>query len=215
MTETDSFEALGAEEKRPARRVACYVALGDSFSAGVGWVPGLAWPDHLADQLRRRNPDLVYRNLAVEGARSAQVLDQVPVALQLEPDLVTVVCGLNDFLLSTRLDVLAYTRNLASIFRALDGALGSVEIVTATAPEGWSHLDVSERVSDRLKRGAERLNRATRAMASAYGVGCVEIAGHPGLARPENIAADGLHPSAEGHSLAAREFIRALGQEAR
>ena len=46
----------------------------------------------------RAQPALAFRNLAVEGATSEQVLEQLPEAIELEPDLVTVVCGANDVL---------------------------------------------------------------------------------------------------------------------
>ena len=82
-----------------ARQLSLYVALGDSFTAGTGCPPGEAWPDRLASGAARAQPvGLAFRNLAVEGATSAQVLEQLPEALELEPDLVTVVCGANDVL---------------------------------------------------------------------------------------------------------------------
>ena len=61
--------------------------------------------------MRRVNPELRYANLAVDGATSAEVLDeQVEPALALEPDFVTVICGANDVLLTTRPDVGGYDR---------------------------------------------------------------------------------------------------------
>lgn len=195
---------------RKRQRFACYVALGDSFSAGTGAAPGLAWPDHLAAHLRASNRELLYRNLALEGARSKQVMAQVPAALQLEPDLVTVVCGANDVLFSVRVDVLSYARNLAAIFRSLERASTGVKILTATTPERWGHPELSPRLAEHLRRGVQKLNRATRGLAAAYGITCVEIADHPGLAEAENFATDGFHPSEAGHALAALEFIGAL-----
>ena len=65
-------------------------------------------------------PDFVYRNLAVDGATSADVLDQLGEALQLEPDLVTVVCGANDVLFSVRPDLDAYARAPRRDLQALD-----------------------------------------------------------------------------------------------
>jgi lysophospholipase L1-like esterase len=210
MTDGD-FPAMRPDGTGRARqRFDCYVALGDSFSAGTGAVPGLAWPDHLAAHLRASNRQLLYRNLAVEGARSKQVMAQVPAALQLEPDLITVVCGANDVLFSLRADVLSYARNLAAIFRSLERASTGVTILTATTPERWGHPELSPRLAERLQRGVQKINRATRELAAAYGITCVEIADHPGLAEAENFAADGLHPSEAGHALAALEFIGAL-----
>lgn len=187
-----------------------YVALGDSFTAGTGCEPGECWADRLAQRLAADRPDFVYRNLAVEGARSDQVLEQVPAALALEPELVTVVCGANDVLFSVRPDAGAYARRLAAVFTVLRAGLSEVLIATATAPDSWSFLEFGERTRERLERGIVAFNDATRAVAAEHGVLCLDVAGHPGLNRPENFVADGLHPSVRGHDQAAAGFAQLL-----
>jgi len=195
----------------PDAAIRSYAALGDSFTAGTGCAPGERWADRLAARLSAGTPGFVYRNLAVEGARSGAVLDQVGPALQLEPDLVTVVCGANDVLFSVRPDAHLYARRLAGIFRRLREALPAVRIATATAPERWDFLDLGPRTRERLERGIVRFNSATRTVAEAHGVPCLEVAGHPGLVDAENFVADGLHPSPLGHEHAAAAFGRLLG----
>jgi lysophospholipase L1-like esterase len=190
-----------------------YVALGDSFTAGTGCEPGECWADRLAQQLGAGRPEFVYRNLAVEGARSDQVLEQVPAALALEPELVTVVCGANDVLFSVRPDAETYARRLAAVFTSLRAGCSEVLIATATAPDSWSFLEFGERTRERLERGIVAFNEATRAVAAEHGVLCLDVAGHPGLNRPENFVADGLHPSARGHDQAAAGFARLLELE--
>src|SRR6478752_5002544 len=83
-----------------------YVALGDSFTEGVGdphptSPNGLrGWSDHVAVALTQHNPDLRYANLAVRGRRMDEILaDQLQTAVMLEPDLVIVYAGMNDLLL--------------------------------------------------------------------------------------------------------------------
>jgi lysophospholipase L1-like esterase len=181
-----------------------YVALGDSFTAGTGCAPGEGWADRLAAAIPR-NGSFVYENLAVDGATSADVRRQVGRALQLEPDLVTVVCGTND-LLYCRLDPLAYSRNLSAILGGLVRALPTVRVVTATAPEGWDFLPLGPRTRARLEAGLVRMNHATRALAAAHGAAVLDVAGHPGLSLAENFAGDGLHPSPLGHRRAAEAF---------
>jgi lysophospholipase L1-like esterase len=195
----------------PARPIRSYAALGDSFTAGTGCEPGEAWADRLAGRLAKDVPGFVYSNLAAEGATSADVLEQVGSALQIEPDLVTVVCGANDVLFSVRPDAQLYARRLAAIFRRLRSPLPAVRIVTATAPERWDFIDLGPRTRARLERGIVRFNAATRVVARAYEVPCLEVAGHPGLADAQNFIADGLHPSGRGHRHAAAGFGRLLG----
>jgi lysophospholipase L1-like esterase len=190
-----------------------YVAMGDSFTAGTGSSPGRCWADQLADRLGRRRPSFVYRNLAVEGARSDQVLDQLPGAIALEPDLVTVVCGANDVLFSVRPDADAYGKRLGAIFGVLRSAMPGVILATATAPERWDFLGFGPRTRARLERGIGSFNDATREVAAEHGAFCLEVAGHPGLGRSENFVEDGLHPSAQGHDQAAAGFARLLELE--
>jgi phosphatidylinositol alpha 1,6-mannosyltransferase len=193
--------------------VASYVAMGDSFTAGTGCAPGRCWADQLAHRLRRENPRFAYRNLAVEGARSDQVLDQLPDALRLEPELVTVICGANDVLFSVRPDADVYGRRLGAIFGVLRSGLPGVTLATATAPERWDFLGFGPRTRERLERGIVAFNEATREVAAEHGALCLEVAGHPGLASSENFVEDGLHPSAQGHDQAAAGFARLLELE--
>jgi lysophospholipase L1-like esterase len=203
-------QALRAQPavERPTR---AYAALGDSFTAGTGCGPGERWADRLASRLAASTEGFVYRNVAVEGATSDQVFEQLGPALQIEPDLVTVVCGANDVLFSVRPDPEAYARRLGGIIRRLRSPLPAVRIVTATAPERWDFLDLGPRTRARLERGIVRFNAVTRTVAGAYEVPCLEVAGHPGLADAQNFIADGLHPSARGHEQAAAAFGRLLG----
>jgi lysophospholipase L1-like esterase len=181
-----------------------YVALGDSFTAGTGCLPGEGWADRLASALANGG-DFAYENLAVDGATSDVVRRQLGRALQLEPDLVTVVCGTNDLLYGRR-DPLAYSRNLSAILGGLVRALPTVRLVTATAPERWDFLGLGPRTRARLEAGLVRMNHATRALADAHGAAVLDVAGHPGLSQAENFAGDGLHPSALGHRRAAEAF---------
>src|SRR4051794_1778639 len=107
-----------------SRIVSTYAALGDSFTAGHGCFEeeGDPWPDRIAAGLRTANPDLRYRNLAVDGATSAEVLEQVPRAIAMEPDLITVICGANDVLKTTRPDIEGYEERLGQIFGRLRAA---------------------------------------------------------------------------------------------
>ena len=104
-----------------------YVAMGDSFTAGVD--PSVPrWPDELARSLRAR-----YVNLAEVGATSEHVeKEQLTQALELSPDVVTLVCGANDVLLSTRPDPDAYADRLSRMFARLRRDLPGVMTMKAT-----------------------------------------------------------------------------------
>jgi lysophospholipase L1-like esterase len=95
----------GALDHRVLRSWCRYVALGDSFTEGVGdpepRSPGglRGWADRVAEVLSIGNEDFVYANLAVRGLLLRQILDQQVVpALALHPDLVTLNAGGNDLI---------------------------------------------------------------------------------------------------------------------
>lgn len=194
----------------PPPGISCFVALGDSFTAGTGSPEGLGWADRIASALRRRDSAFVYRNLAEDGATSADVLDQADQAIQLEPDLVTVICGANDVLRSTRPDEAAYARRLRRIFRRLREAGPGVILVTATSPSRWDFVPLGPRTRARVEDGMRSFNDVTRRVAQEHGVPCLDVADHPGLRDRGNFATDGLHPSPRGHARAARAFAALL-----
>lgn len=196
---------------RAGRRIPeCYVAIGDSFTAGRGCAEGERWTDRIAASLRAVNPRLTYRNLGVDGADSAAVQAQVPAAIELRPDLVTVICGANDVLLTPRPDVAGYERRFGEILGRLRKELPGAAILTATAPESWRFMELRPRTEARLVRALAELNEATRRVAARQGVPCLIVAGHPGLSDPANFSDDGLHPSVHGHERAAEEIALSL-----
>ncbi|MGD7705886.1 SGNH/GDSL hydrolase family protein [Microlunatus sp. Y2014] len=82
-----------------------FVAIGDSFTEGVGdWNEGYpngvrGWSDRVAKHLVKAQPELRYANLAIRSRRLRQILDeQLEPALALRPTLVSFFAGGNDLL---------------------------------------------------------------------------------------------------------------------
>ncbi|WP_214467123.1 SGNH/GDSL hydrolase family protein [Microbacterium flavescens] len=87
-------------QPHPWRR---YVAVGDSFTEGVGdpdpSVPNgfRGWADRVADVLSQQVGDFAYANLAIRGRLIRQIVaEQIEPAVALKPDLVTFSAGGND-----------------------------------------------------------------------------------------------------------------------
>ena len=81
------------------------MALGDSFTEGVGdWEPRLpngvrGWADRVAKQLSKADPQWQYVNIGIRSRRLEQIVEeQIPVALELKPDVITFYAGGNDIL---------------------------------------------------------------------------------------------------------------------
>jgi lysophospholipase L1-like esterase len=186
--------------------VHCFVAMGDSFTAGTG--PG---SPRWADQVARSLPGCRYANLAQAGVPSEQVArEQLPRALAMRPDLVSLICGANDVILTTRPNVEAFAATFSGMLEALRAELPDAAIVTATYPHVSHFLQLRPRSRLRVARGMNELNEAIHSLAQRHEAVCLDFAAHPGRGERANYAADGFHPSPAGHREAAHTFALAL-----
>ena len=98
-------------EPDPGPEIGSFAALGDSFTEGLNDPrPGggfMGWADRVAAALAERAPGFRYANLAVRGKLLDQVIaEQVPRAIELAPDLVSLAAGGNDILRGADVDAL-------------------------------------------------------------------------------------------------------------
>ena len=184
-----------------------YVALGDSFTSGLkSGEP--RWPDEVA---RALGSDVRYENLAWAGATSSDVEEsQLPRALSLSPDIVTLICGANDVLESVRPDASAYAERLGRMYARLRAEAPRAVVITATYPDISRFLALRPRTRARVQWGMRGFNAACRRVAARHGVALLEGFDHPAAEDRSTYAADGFHPSPEGHRRAAAAFLRAL-----
>ena len=115
-----------------------YVALGDSQTEGLNdgddAVGVRGWADRFAEALAATtSPGLLYANLALRGCRARDVRHgQLGAALEMEPDLASVVVGMND-LLRHDYDADATVRDVEETFAALRAT--GCQVVTMTFPD--------------------------------------------------------------------------------
>ncbi len=100
-----------------------YVAIGDSLTEGIGDPEPTGghrgWADRLAEILTEGQPRLGHAHLAVRGKTSGQIrTGQLGPALALEPDLVTVMAGMND-VVRPRYDAWSVAANIEEMFARL------------------------------------------------------------------------------------------------
>ncbi len=190
--------------------VTSYVALGDSFTAGNGIGSMRRWPDLLAAELAAGDPDFSYLNLARDGADSQTVMETIEPTIALQPDLVTLICGANDVLLTTRPDIAGFERRFDHMLDRLERAIPGVNILVSTYPDGWAMPGLGPRTRRRVDDGVRLVNQTIIDVSAVHGVPCLDATSHPGAREPDNLDRDGLHPSARGHRRAAREYLKAL-----
>ncbi len=121
-----------------------YVAVGDSQTEGLWDVDDsgalIGFADRLARMIDALSPGSGYANLAVRGKRVRDVLDvQLPQALSMRPDLITVCVGMNDVTRPGRKFRQAL-EDLDELHRGL--ASSGATVVTTTFPDLASILPV-------------------------------------------------------------------------
>ncbi|MFI8188745.1 SGNH/GDSL hydrolase family protein [Streptomyces sp. NPDC085946] len=179
---------------RPAR----FVALGDSLTEGVGDPVGggrRGWAALLAAGLAEGPVD--FRNLAVSGAQTRDVLErQLPAALALRPDLVSVVVGVNDTLRST-FDIHAVAARLDTVYGACAGR--GAALLTACLPDPGAVLGLPDALARPLARRQRAVNTVVHALSDRHGALHLHACGGDWVSDRALWSADRLHPGERGH----------------
>ncbi|MEJ8280969.1 SGNH/GDSL hydrolase family protein [Pseudonocardia spirodelae] len=189
-----------------------YVAIGDSFTEGVGdegpdGVPR-GWADRVAAGLAGATGETVhYANLAVRGRLLADVVGpQLDAALALDPvpTLLTLNGGGND--------MLRPHADLAELARLTVGAVdrcaaAGVRLVLLSGADPSARLPFGRLVH---RRGAE-LSAGVRSLAAGRELTFVDVFADTEIRRPRYWSPDRLHLGPSGHVRAAGLVLDALG----
>ncbi len=186
-----------------------YVAIGDSQTEGLNdgdEASGYCgWADRLAELLADVEPTVLYANLAVRGRRAGAVrAEQLEAALALEPDLVTVMAGMND-LIRPGFDAAAVVGELEAMFAALSA--GGAQVVTFTFPDIAKIAPLVRRLRPRLLDFNDRIREA----ADKHGVILVDTFAYPVTWDPRLWSIDRIHATPLGHATIAAATADALG----
>ena len=187
-----------------ASTVRLFVALGDSFTEGVGDPdPRLpngvrGWADRVAERLAKAEPGWQYANLAVRSKRLRDVVeDQRDAAVRLRPTLITLYAGGNDVLdpgteIRSILD--DYERLVAALSRTGATLLLFTGYDVPLYPVVWL-----------FRRRNHAYNDGVRRIAAKYGATLIDYWTFDGYRDRRMWSADRLHLSKAGHKkLAAR-----------
>ncbi len=187
-----------------------YVALGDSFTEGVGdtddrFPNGLrGWSERVAEQLAIGNPDFRYANLAIRGRLLGPILDeQLEPALALKPDLVTIYAGGND-MMRPKLDLDAVVARYDTAIAALTESGARVVMFTAY-DTGWSAF------FGKLRGRMAIYNELVREVADRHGATIVDFWRFAEYQDLRMWDFDRLHMSPAGHQNMAARVLDAIG----
>jgi lysophospholipase L1-like esterase len=189
-----------------------YVAIGDSFTEGIGDPDPLSpgghrgWADRVAEVLASQNDEFTYANLAIRGRLLQQISDQqVDAALNLKPDLISVSAGGND-LIRPGTDV----DQLSTRFEAMIERLSSDDatIIMFNGPD----IGMTP-VLNRLRGRVAIYNENLRAIAQRHDAIVADMWALKELSDPRMWAPDRLHFSPIGHHTIAAMVLDSLAVE--
>lgn len=173
-----------------------WVAVGDSFTEGLSdEAPDgsyVGWADRLAATLAERKTGFRYANLALRGKMLREIVEeQVPIAIEVKPDLVTICAGGNDLIVpGSDVDTLAEAFEQAVV----DLRAAGCDVVMFTGPDPRS-----QPVVRRVRGKVAIYNAHLRAIADRHGARIVDLWAMGPLVDVRAWSDDRLHFSPEGH----------------
>lgn len=189
-----------------------YVAIGDSFTEGIGdpepASPGghRGWADRVAEVLAERTGDFAYANLAIRGRLLDQIAgEQAEAALELKPDLISVSAGGNDIIRpgTDPDDIAGRFETMIRVLRS-DGAT----VVMFNGPD----IGMTP-VLGRMRGKVAIYNENLRAIAQRHDAVVADMWALRELKDPRMWVPDRLHFSPVGHHTIAVMVLDALGVE--
>ena len=200
--------SLGTASATATPRPLTYVAIGasDTVGIGAGSPESESWPAVLWRQLPAGSK-LV--NLGVSGSLLHDALDQqAPVAVDMNPDLITVWLSVNDYTGRVRLE--QYESDLDALLGRLRSQTGAV-ILVGNLPD-LSALPIAARLD---LHDVDRWNAAIAEVTARHQATLVDLRDtwREVKAHPEYISSDGFHPSSSGYRRLADIFYAAAAQQ--
>lgn len=191
-----------------------YVAIGDSFTEGVGDIDARrpnevrGWADRVAEALAKdaahRGEPFGYANLAIRGRKMGQILaEQIEPAMALEPDLISIYSGVND-ILRPRVDIDAMIRDYRVAVKRLRSADITVALFTAFDPGNQGFFGP-------LRGRLAIYNEQVRELADETGCFVLD-SWRMRPAHPETMwSPDRIHLNSVGHQYVAINVLNTLG----
>lgn len=186
-----------------------FVAIGDSFTEGLDdlGTNGLyvGWADRASEFLATQEKEFTYANLAIRGRRLDDILgQQLDRALEMKPDLVSIVGGGND-MLRPRWDLPTLAGQIEDGVTRTRASGADVLLIGFPPMSGHSNLlGLIDNRNFALRQVASRLTKE-------YGCYYVDLWNEEIFQDKRLWAPDRLHMNSEGHRRVASAVLQALG----
>ena len=186
-----------------------FVAIGDSFTEGLDdldLVTGTfrGWADLVAMRLAEDQTDLTYANLAIRGRLFDNIVDeQVPVALRMQPDLISFAAGGNDAL-RRGFSAPRLIGRLDTVIKTL--CASGADVIMFRWADVTGRLPGQRMILPRVSQ----LNKAVEEIAARRGAKLVDLWSDDEYRNPALWSVDRLHMNALGHQRTAGHVLTVL-----
>ena len=195
---------------QPSQPAVRYVALGDSYTIGTGARQIESWPAVITKRLQKKGVSIeLVGNLARAGWTTEDLINyQLPELKTLQPDFVSVLIGVNDWVRGT--DIKVFENNLRFILDELVTLVPDRNSILVVTIPDFSVMPAGDQYSGGrdVAKGIAEFNDIVRKEAELRQLQVVDI--YPlsqTLGKDFSLyAIDGLHPSAKAYALWA-DFI--------
>lgn len=193
-----------------------YVALGDSLTEGLGdsvdGFPEGGWCQMVASGLQAIRPDLEFFNLGQRYLRTKQIREtQLERAIELKPDLVTVLAGGNDMLIENYRPPVTEEH-----FEAMIAALLETDATVAamTMFDIFKTDLVPPELAAMLEEHFHQLADVICRVTAKYGVPFVDLHSLSESGDAALYSKEWQHVNMRGHAVAADQMLRRLAEQA-
>lgn len=176
-----------------------FLALGDSYTIGESVAEAERWPNQLADRLHIPRPTII----ATTGWRTDQLMAAIEAAqLTSEYDLVSLLIGVNNQYQGKPAH--QYEVEFEGLLKkAIELAGGHAQQVFVVSIPDYGFTPFGKAKQATITTQLNEFNAINKRVADQYQVTYFNITdiSREGLAKPELVASDGLHPSGKMYSL--------------
>ena len=189
-----------------------FVAIGDSFTVGIGdEVEGVAlksWVDHFA---QLHTPALAYTNLAKRGLITKEIREQqLDEALGMEPSLVSIVAGAND-ILKGRWNRKVFEDEMKLMVDTLSKSGAS--IIIGNLPDFTVRLQMPLEQQQVIRGQLLEVNEIIQSLSKEYNLCHIDLWSHS-IAKDNSFwSKDMVHPNALGYQQIGELFFNLFSKE--
>src|SRR3990167_6879276 len=179
-----------------------YVAIGDSYTIGLGIDEKGRWPNVMTAHLKEKGIKInLAANPAVSGYTVRDAIEiELPVVESINPDFITVLIGANDNFMQRSKD--DYRADLVELLDKLQTTLSNRKnIVLITIPDYSKSPALQETKEEGLSEFIDDYNEVIKEEAETRGLPVIDIFPvSQTMAGDDDYILDGLHPSAQGYA---------------